>query len=147
MRELDAGRGRTFFEDEPGIQTILGDERVLEHTVYIPANAVAAGILHKAAHWKSVNSLRMEYGNEYEVIMPKLGIWATKLRHKTRKGSRRSGRATFAGRSKLPEKAVLVLDRPPIMPELSVQSRGRRPARRSACVKRRSRRPAAIGRS
>jgi len=113
------GASGTFFEDEPGIQTILGDERVLEHSVYTLANAVAAGIVHKAAHWKGVNSLRMEYGKEYEVSKPKLGIWATKLQHRTRKGSRRSGRAAFAGRSKLPEKAVLVLDRPPIMPELS----------------------------
>jgi hypothetical protein len=118
VNSIHGGSG-SFFEDEPGIQTILGDERVLEHAVYTLANAVAAGIVHKTAHWKGVNSLRMEYGKEYEVTKPKLGIWATKLRHKTRKGSRRSGRAAFAGRSKLPEKAVLVLDRPSIMPELS----------------------------
>ncbi len=31
---------------------MLGGEKVLEHCIYTLANAVAAGIVHKAAHWK-----------------------------------------------------------------------------------------------
>jgi len=120
-RELNAirGTGGAVFAREPGIQTVLGDEKVLEHAVYTLANAVAAGIVSKTRHWKGFNSLRMEYGKEYVVKKPPFGIWSKKHRHKSRRGSRRSGRAQFAGRSKMPETAVLMLDRPRLMPELS----------------------------
>ncbi|MGH1343777.1 MAG: hypothetical protein ACRBN8_19630, partial [Nannocystales bacterium] len=39
--------------------------------------------------------------------------------HKHRKSSQDSGRAAFADRSKLSDTTVLMLDRPPIMPEFS----------------------------
>ena len=120
-RELNAirGTGGSVFAREPGIQTVLGEEKVLEHAVYTLANAVAAGIVSKTRHWKGFNSLRMEYGKEYIVKKPQNGIWSKKQQHKNRKGSRRSGRARFASRSKLPDTAVLKLDRPRIMLELS----------------------------
>ncbi|MGH1340333.1 MAG: hypothetical protein ACRBN8_02185 [Nannocystales bacterium] len=120
-RELNAlrGKGGKFFADGPGIQTVLGDERVLEHCVYTLANAVAAGIVHKAAHWKGLNSLRMPYGKQYVISKPRIGIWSKKQQHKHRRRSQRSGRAAFADRSKMPETAVLMIDRPRIMPELS----------------------------
>ncbi len=120
-RELNAVRGTSgaFFDRQPGIQTVLGDEKVFKHCVYTLANAVAAGLVHKTAHWKGSNSLRFEYGKEYVVSKPPVGLWSKKLQHKNRPASRRSGRAAFAGRSRLPETAVLKLDRPPIMPELS----------------------------
>ncbi len=120
-RELNAirGTGGKFFADGPGIQTVLGDEKVLEHCIYTLANAVAAGIVHKTAHWKGFNSLRMPYGKRYVVSKPRIGIWSKKQRHKHRRSSQRSGRAAFASRSKMPETAVLMLDRPQIMPTLS----------------------------
>lgn len=120
-RELNAVRGTSgaFFADSPGIQTILGDVRIFEHCVYTLENAVAAGIVHKTRHWKGFNSLRMEYGKEHVVKKPMCGLWSKKLAHKQRTGSQRSGRADFAGRSKMPPTAILKLDRPPIMLELS----------------------------
>jgi hypothetical protein len=120
-RELNALRGTSggFFDRAPGIQTVVGDGRVLRHCVYTLANAVAAGIVHKTAHWKGSNSLRMEYGREYVVAKPRVGLWSKKVQHKHRKSSQDSGRADFAGRSKLPDMAVLKLDRPPILRELS----------------------------
>ncbi len=120
-RELNAVRGTSgaFFDRQPGIQTVLGDKQVFKHCVYTLANAVAAGIVHKTRHWKGSSSLRFEYGKEYVVFKPPVGLWSRKRQHKGRRGSQRSGRAAFAGRSTLPETAVLKLDRPPIMPELS----------------------------
>ena len=120
-RVLNAARGTggKFFAEGPGIQTVLGDEKVFEHCIYTLANAVAAGLVHKAAHWKGFNSLRMPYGKEYVVAKPRLGIWSKKVVHKHRRSSQRSGRAAFADRSKTPATAVLMLDRPKILPELS----------------------------
>ncbi len=59
-------------------QTVVGDGRVFRHCVYALANAVAAGIVHKTAHWKGSNSLRMEYGKEYVVSKPRVGLWSKK---------------------------------------------------------------------
>lgn len=120
-RELNSIRGTSgaFFARGPGIQTVLGDEKVVGHCVYTLANAVSAGIVHKTAHWKGFNSLRMQYGKETVVKKPRVGIWSRKVRHAGRKAARRSGRAAFAGRSTMPETAVLKLDRPRVLPELS----------------------------
>ena len=120
-RVLNSVRGTSgrFFDGEPGIQTILGEKRIIEHCVYTLANAVAAGIVHKTAHWKGFNSLRMQYGKMYSVKKPRIGIWSKKRLHQGRRASRRSGRSNFAGRSKLPETAVLQLDRPLVRVELS----------------------------
>lgn len=113
------GTGGKFFAEEPGIQTILGEGRVLEACVYTLANAVSAGIVHKTGHWKGFSSFRMEYGQERVIKKPCIGIWSTKQDHRNRKSSRRSGRARFANRSKKPETAILKLDRPRIFRELS----------------------------
>lgn len=120
-RELNALRGTSgaFFDRAPSIQTVLGDDKVFAHCVYTLANAVAAGLVHKTRHWKGSNSLRFEYGKEYVVAKPHVGLWSKKRRHAMRRSSKRSGRAAYAGRSTLPDTAVIKLDRPPIMPELS----------------------------
>ncbi len=120
-RELNAVRGRSgaFFDREPGIQTVLGEDKVFEHCVYTLANAVSAGIVRSTKQWKGSNSRRLEYGKEYAVARPRVGLWSKKVQHKHRRSSQRSGRAAFAQRCTLPETAVLMLDRPPIMPELS----------------------------
>ncbi len=120
-RELNAVRGTSgkFFEPDPGIQTILGDERVLEHAVYTLANAVAAGLVNTTTAWKGENSLRLAYGKAYPVSKPKIGLWSNKRSLANRREARRSKRAAYSGRSTLPELATLMLDRPPILPELS----------------------------
>lgn len=113
------GAGGKFFADGPGIQTVLGEEKVLEHCIYTLANAVAAGIVHKTAHWKGLNSLRMSYGKRYVIAKPRIGLWSKKKMHRHRLSSQRSGRAAFADRSTTPDTAVLMLDRPRILRELS----------------------------
>jgi hypothetical protein len=120
-RELNAVRGRSgaFFDRQPGIQTVLGEEKVFEHCVYTLANAVSAGIVRSTKQWKGSNSRRLEYAKEYVGARPRVGLWSKKVQHKHRRSSQRSGRAAFADRCTLPETAILVLDRPPIMPELS----------------------------
>ena len=120
-RGLNAVRGTrgAFFDRHPGIQTVLGDAKVFKHCVYTLANAVAAGLVHKTAHWKGSNSLRFEYGKDYVVVKPPVGLWSKKLQHAQRRSSKRAGRAAFAGRSALSETAIIRLDRPPILHELS----------------------------
>ena len=120
-RELNAVRGRSgaFFDREPGIQTVLGEAKVFEHCVYTLANAVAAGIVRTTRQWKGSNSRRLEYGKGYVIARPRVGLWSKKVQHKHRRSAQRSGRAAFAERCTLPATAVLMIDRPPIMPALS----------------------------
>ena len=131
-RELNAvrGTGGTFFAGEPGLQTILGEERLFEHCVYTLANAVAAGLVHKTSRWKGFQSLRREYGEGIVVHKPRIGMWAKKKkkprpvrrrsssrgasRRGTRRAAARSGRGAYAGRSRLPETVTMVFDRPRI---------------------------------
>jgi len=120
-RELNALRGIRGKNFEPGYNfvQVAGDDRVVEHAVYTLANPVAAFLVAKSKHWRGVSSLRMKYGDAVEVTKPKLGIWSGKNAHAKRGKSKRSGRAAYAGRSKLPEVAELVIDRPDVMPHLS----------------------------
>ncbi len=134
-RNLNALRGTsgTNFEPDPGIQTILGADRVLESMAYDEANPVVAGIVAESGDWAGVTSASMVMGEEREVERPNAGIWSTKRRHATRPASVRSGRAAYAGRSKLPKVATLRLDRPPFYRELDdVQLAARVKAMREA---------------
>ncbi|MCR9193071.1 MAG: hypothetical protein NXI01_10620, partial [Gammaproteobacteria bacterium] len=119
-KQLNAARGEggKFFADEPGIQTVRGDERVFEASIYTLANAVAAGLVHKTSRWKGLNSLKMEYGKPYPVERPSVGLWSTARQHAKRKSSQRSGRARFAGRITTPKVAIMMIDRPRIRPDL-----------------------------
>ena len=120
-RELNALRGIRGKNIEPGygLVQVVGDERIVEHAVYTLANPVAAFLVSKSRHWPGISSLRMKYGKPVEVSKPKLGLWSGKNAHANRSSSKRSGRAGYAGRSKLPETVHLVIDRPDIMPNLS----------------------------
>ncbi len=120
-KELNAVRGTSgkFFADEPGIQTVRGDERVFKASIYTLANAVAAGLVHKTSRWKGLNSLKMEYGKPYPVERPNIGLWSKQRKHAKRRSSRRSGRARFAGRTKTPKVAIMMIDRPRIRRGLS----------------------------
>ena len=119
-KHLNALRGLRGdnFQEEPGIVRLVGDGRVVEQAVYTLANPISAFLVAKARHWRGVSSRDMEYGVPVKIEKPKNGLWAGKVNHARRRASKRSGRAAYAGRSKLPEVAELVLDRPPIMPDL-----------------------------
>lgn len=119
--ELNAVRGQSgkFFADGPGIQTVIGNARVFEACIYTLANAVAAGLVHKTSRWKGFNSLKLEYCKPQTIKRPNVGLWSTKRQHASRRSSRRSGRARFAGRTRTPKEAILMLDRPRIRLELS----------------------------
>ena len=120
-RQLNAIRGISGTNIEKGFNLvrIVSAERVVEHAVYTLANPVRAFLVEKARHWKGTSSLLMEYGVPVVVEKPRIGLWAGKLAHADRHASQRSKRARYAGRSKLPPTAMLVIDRPEIMPHLS----------------------------
>ena len=103
-RELNAVRGisGTNFEADPGIVTVVSDERIMDHAVYTLANPVRAFLVAKAKHWKSVSSVHLEYGEKVAVNKPRIGLWSPKVAHADRPASKRSKRAAYAGRSKLP---------------------------------------------
>ncbi|MEM6989073.1 MAG: hypothetical protein AAF721_01205 [Myxococcota bacterium] len=120
-RELNSLRGIGGKNFEPGynLVEIGGEQRVIDHSVYTSANPVAAFLVAKARHWRGVSSVGMRYGVPVVVKKPKLGMWAGNFAHARRGSSRRSGRASYAGRSKLPATAELVIDRPEVMLHLS----------------------------
>ena len=120
-RELNAIRGISGTNVEKGFNLvrIVSAERIVEHAVYTLANPVRAFLVEKARHWKGTSSLRMEYGEPVIVHKPLTGLWAGKVAHADRAASKRSKRATYAGRSKLPATAALVIDRPQIMLHLT----------------------------
>jgi putative transposase len=120
-RELNAIRGISGTNIEKGFNLvrIVGAERIVEHAVYTLANPVRAFLVAKARHWKGTSSVRMDYGKPVVVQKPLIGLWAGKLAHAGRAASKRSKRAAYAGRSKLPASAELVIDRPAIMLHLT----------------------------
>ncbi len=121
--QLNALRGISGKNIEPnyGLVELVGHERIVEQAVYTQANPVAAFLVAKAQHWRSVSSRSMEYGVPVRVEKPKTGIWAGKVAHAQRASSKRSKRAAYASRSRLPEAAHMVIDRPAILPHLSDQ--------------------------
>lgn len=120
-RQLNAIRGISGTNVEKGynLVRIVSAERIVEHAVYTLANPVRAFLVEKARHWKGTSSVGMEYGQPVLVEKPLIGLWAGKVAHANRPASKRSKRAAYAGRSKLPATATLVIDRPAIMLHLS----------------------------
>ena len=119
-RELNAQRGIKGTNFETYDFVIIGDdERLIEHSVYTGANPVAAFLVDKATKWCGVSSAGMRYGVPIVVEKPSLGMWAGKCKHAAQRESRRSGRATYAGRSTMPDTAELVIDRPDVRPDLT----------------------------
>lgn len=118
-RALNAVHGTTGTVVEKGYNLVDADDvTLLEHCAYTLANPCASHLVARARHWKSVSSLRLEYGVPVTIKRPRAGLWGGKLAHAKRKKSQRSKRAQYAGRSKLPEKVDLVLRRPPVMRHL-----------------------------
>jgi hypothetical protein len=120
-RELNAIRGISGTNIEKGynLVRIEGEVRFVEHAVYTLANPCRANLVARSKHWKGVSSRDMRYGQPLIVRRPKHGLWSGKVAHANRAASKRSKRAAFAGRSKMPETAELVIDRPPVMTDLT----------------------------
>lgn len=120
-RELNALRGMSGSNIEKGFNLVRihSAERLVGHAIYTLANPVSANLVARARHWKGTSSVRMRYGKPVVIRKPKLGLWAGKRSHAKRRASQRSKRANYAARSKLPETAELIIDRPPILPNLS----------------------------
>jgi len=106
-RALNAMRGLrgTNFEKNYSLVRVLDPEHALEHAVYTLANPVAAHLVTRTRKWPGASSVGMRYGEPVEVVRPDVGLWKT-------------GADASRLRSKLPETATLVLDRPPCRPEL-----------------------------
>ena len=106
-RALNSMRGisGTNFEKNYSLVQVLDPEHALEHAVYTLANPVAANLVTRARKWPGASSVGMRYGEPFEVARPDVGLWKT------------DSDAPHM-RSKLPESATIVLDRPPCRPEL-----------------------------
>lgn len=139
-RNLNAIRGGsgTNFEGDPGIQTVLGAERVLESMAYDEANPVKAGIVRTSEAWKGVTSASMSFGEEVVVERPDHGIWSKKRTLRWRSSSQRSGRAVYSRPSKVPTVATLRLDRPPFLTDLDDEALRARVAEKRRAMERKA---------
>lgn len=111
-RNLNQSRGITGRNFEGySCQVIDQDdlERQVEAAVYTLNNAAASHLVTRSRQWKSATSLRLKYGVPSSRPKPAVGIWSSKLRHLRSGGSRRSGRAHYAGRSKYRDRESLTL--------------------------------------
>ncbi len=68
--ELDSRRSGEFFKEGPGVQTVVGGEKLLKRCIYPLANAVVAGIVHRTAHRTGFNSLRTPDGKKHVIKKP-----------------------------------------------------------------------------
>ncbi|RMG93324.1 MAG: hypothetical protein D6705_18920 [Deltaproteobacteria bacterium] len=120
-RALNALRGLSGanFEKGYGLVRVLSGEKALEHAAYTLANPVAAGLVARATDWPGLSSVAMEYDTPLRVDRPAVGLWSGQVAHVTRRSSRSSNRAVHACRTRLPEHAELVIDRPDVLPELT----------------------------
>src|SRR5690606_3767174 len=94
------------------------DEKLVDHCVYTLTNPCTANLVARSRHWKGASSLELEYGVPVSVERPKFGLWARKIAHAKREASKRSKRAKYAGRCRLPKRLGLVLSRPSVMKDL-----------------------------
>lgn len=119
-RQLNALRGTTGTNFESGCDYVIvqDDKTLMRHIVYTLANPCAAGIVERVQDWAGVNSLGLDYGVPLPVSRPPTGLWSEKCEHKQRTKSIQSKRANFAGKTRMPETARLVLVRPAIRRDL-----------------------------
>lgn len=88
-------------------------DRLVQAAVYVLCNPCQAHLVSRSRHWKGTSSLRLRYGEPSVVKQPADGMYASKLAHLRGGKSTRSGRASYAGRSKAPAEAGLILHRLP----------------------------------
>ena len=105
-RELNALREIRGSNIEKGYELVelRGDSRILEHVLYTLAAPTRTNLVERGKQWKSVSSRNVKYGKPITVKRPKAGTWNDESRRV---------------RTTLPDKATLVLDRPPVLEHLS----------------------------
>jgi len=120
-RALNALRGTRGTNIEKGYNLTIDvtDDKVFEHCVYTQVNCCNANLVDRVRDWKGASSHRLEYGKPITIKRPRHGLWADGAKRTRSKESRRSRRAAYSGRSKLPESVSIVLSRPDIYPTLS----------------------------
>lgn len=120
-RALNALRGITGTNIEKGYNLVVvnGEDRLIEHCVYTLANPCSAHLVKRCRKWKGASSLGLEYGQPLVVHRPKVGLWAARVEGARRQDARETLRARARGRTRLPEKVELVLERPKVLEELS----------------------------
>jgi putative transposase len=120
-RALNALHGiqGTTIEKGYNLVVVASEAKLAEHCIYTLANPCSANLVERCHQWQGVSSRRLEYGAAITIVRPKHGLWGGSCRHTERSASQASKRASYGGRSKLPEEVSLVLTRPPIMLELS----------------------------
>ncbi len=120
--QLNALRGTSGSNIEKGyLQILISDVgKLLDKAVYILCNAVSANLVARTKDWKGPNSLSMDYAAPLVIERPKCGIWKESRAPKPKSRFESRGRRRYRGRSKAPERAQLILHRPPgMMPECS----------------------------
>lgn len=119
-RALNALHGLCGTVVEKGYNLVLvgTEDKVVKHCVYTLANPCSAHLVERSLQWKGVSSAKLEYGVAVTVERPKCGLWGERCRGAGIQDPRGSKQARSAGRSKLPERVPLVLERPPILLEL-----------------------------
>jgi hypothetical protein len=120
-RALNALHGTfgTAIEKGYNLVAVASEDKLVEHCVYTLANPCSAHLVERSHHWAGVSSRGMRYGVAIAVKRPECSLWKGARRHAERPASQESKRAEHGRRSKLPEEIELVLERPPVMRELS----------------------------
>lgn len=110
-RQLNALRGVSGTNFEKGYSSIVlaDDASIVGFCAYTLANPCAADLVSTASAWKGISTLKREYGECFEVVRPKCGLW------REEEGTEKRRRKP----SKLPSVVVAKLTRPNIMPKLS----------------------------
>lgn len=77
-RQLNALRGVTGTNIEKGYSSIelLDDASMVGFCAYTLANPCAADLVHTAADWKGISTLKREYNEVFLVERPKCGMWS-----------------------------------------------------------------------
>ena len=119
-RALNAQRGHSGanFEKHYGLVHVESEEKAFDHAVYTLANPAAAHLVERAEQWPGVCSVGMAYGTPLRVERPDFGLWKTAGGGDV-DNDRSDQKRTKRLRTRLPEAAELVLDRPPVLADLS----------------------------
>lgn len=109
----------TTIEKGYNLVAVATDDKIIEHSVYTLANPCSAHLVEHSHHWLGVSSRQLDYGRPLVIKRPNHGLWRSPDESVRRTASREPRRASFRGRSKLPEEVELVLTRPRIRQDLS----------------------------
>lgn len=109
----------TTIEKGYNLVAVADEHKLVEHCIYTLANPCSAHLVDRSHHWKGVSSRRLKYGVAIAIKRPMGALWGNKTRESDDATARESKRASHTSRSKLPSQVDLVLERPPVLPELT----------------------------